>query len=352
LAVEVQMQAAYYEGNKAIRVGESVPRRPQPDEVRIHVAYCGVCGTDLHIFEGHMDQRVTIPQVIGHEMSGEIAEVGAAVEGWQVGDRVVVRPLDPCGECAACRAGYSHICYNLKFLGIDTPGAFQEFWTVPAHTLHKLPETLPLDEAALIEPLSVACHDVRRGGIRGGRGSSEGDQVVVIGGGPIGMLIALVARHTGANVLVSEINPYRVGLARELGLEAVNPLQVDLRAVVEDRTAGAGADVVFEVSGSEAGAAVMAQLVRARGRVVVVAIFAEAPRVDLFRFFWRELELYGARVYEPQDFERAIGLAARRAVPLRKLISERRPLSDLQQAFERIEAGSDAMKVVFDVRQG
>ena len=338
------MKAAYYQGNRTISLGESVPRKPGPDEVRIHVAYCGVCGTDLHIFKGGMDKRVSIPQVIGHEMSGEIAEVGGKVQGWSVGDRVVVRPLHPCGNCPACRAGHAHICYNLKFLGIDTPGAFQGSWTVPAHTLHRLPPNLSFDQAALIEPVAVACHDVRLGEVK------SGEEVAVIGGGPIGLLIALVAASIKARVLVSEVNSFRLNLARRLGLEAVNPREVDLADLVGKRTGGAGADVVFEVSGSAAGAATMTQLVRTRGRIVVVAIFGEAPKVDLFRFFWRELRLRGARVYEPEDFDKAIALSASGALPLEHLISAMRPLKDLQAVFEQIEASTDLMKVLMDTR--
>ncbi len=340
------MKAAYYYGNRTVRIGDCVPQAPGPGEVRIKVAYCGICGTDLHIFLGHMDRRVSVPQVIGHEMAGEIAEVGAKVQQWQPGDRVVVRPLAPCGSCPACRAGHSHICHNLKFLGIDTPGAFQSSWTVPAYTLHRLPESLPLDKAAMIEPIAVACHDVRLGEVR------PEDEVVVIGGGPIGTLIALVARHAGARVLVSEINPFRVNLAREFGLEAVNPQETDLVALAEERTGGAGADVIFEVSGSAAGASVMTRLARTRGRIVVVAIFTEAPKVDLFRFFWRELKLYGARVYEPEDFERAIQLAASGALPLDRLISARRPLAELQSVFEEMQSGADLMKVLIATQEG
>lgn len=339
------MKAAYYQGDKTIQVGESIPQSPGPDEVQIQVAYCGVCGTDMHIFQGHMDRRVAIPQVIGHEMSGQVLEVGEKVTGWLPGDRVVVRPLDPCGECPACRAGHAHICYKLKFLGIDTPGAFQGYWTVPAHTLHRMPHNLPFDEAALIEPLAVACHDVRRGRVQ------AGENLVVIGGGPIGMLIALVARQEGAQVLISEINPFRVNLAHELGLDAINPSATDLEALVQQRTSGAGADVVFEVSGSTAGAAAMTQLVRTRGRIVVVAIFASKPPVDLHRFFWRELELCGARVYEPEDFEKAIHLAAQGTLPLQRLISARWPLTELQTAFEQIESSTELMKVLIDTGQ-
>ena len=338
------MRAAYYHGDETIRVAGGDVRSPGPNEVRIDVAYCGICGTDLHIYLGHMDKRLDMPQVIGHEMAGEITEIGEQVTGWQLGDRVVVRPLDPCGTCPACLAGHSHICHNLKFLGIDTPGAFQGSWTVPAHTLHRLPDALPLDQAAMVEPVAVACHDVRLAAVQ------PGENVVVIGGGPIGMLVALVAQQEGARVLVSEVNPFRVQLARDLGLESVSPREVDLVAYVEERTAGAGADLVFEVSGTEAGAATMTQLVRTRGRIVVVAIFSDAPRIDLFRFFWRELQLRGVRVYEPQDFDRAIHLAATGALPLERLISARRPLGELQSVFEEIKGGAEMMKVLIDTR--
>lgn len=339
------MKAAYYAGNRKINIGDSRLIPPGSEEVRLKVAYCGICGTDLHIFKGGMDKRVSIPQVIGHEMAGEIVEVGQKVKGWSVGDRVVVRPLAPCGKCLACKSGFSHICYHLKFIGIDTPGAFQGSWTVPAYTLHKIPSHLPLDEAALIEPLAVACHDIRRGEVK------PGEEIVVIGGGPIGLLVSLVAALEGAKTLVAEINPFRLNLARELGLEAVNPQETDLAALVNERTDGAGVDVVFEVSGSAQGATIMTQLVRARGRIVIVAIFGEATKVDLFRFFWRELHLCGARVYEPEDFEKAISLAASRKLPLPKLISERRPLSQLGQALEEIEANAKLMKVLIATQE-
>lgn len=338
------MKAAYYHGKKIIKTGESVPRKPGPDEVRIDVAYCGVCGTDLHIFKGGMDKRVSMPQVIGHEMSGEIAEVGSGVKTWAPGDRVVVRPLHPCGTCPACKAGHSHVCYNLKFLGIDTPGAFQRSWTVPAHTLHRLPANLSFDLAALIEPVAVACHDIRRGDLQ------AGEEAVVIGGGPIGLLVGLAAKQAGAKILISEVNPFRLNLAKDLGLEVVNPKETDLNELVLKRTQGTGADVVFEVTGTAPGAAVMTQLVRVRGRIVVVGVFGEPPRVDLFRFFWRELHLCGARVYEAEDFEKAIDLAARGVLPLARLISARWPVTELQKAFEQIEAGTDLMKVLIDTR--
>jgi 2-desacetyl-2-hydroxyethyl bacteriochlorophyllide A dehydrogenase len=291
-----------------------------------------------------MDHRVTFPQVIGHEMSGAIAAVGDGVTGWSPGDRVTVRPLDPCGDCPACRAGNSHICQKLRFIGIDAPGAMQALWTVPAHTLHRLPDSLSLEQGALIEPLAVACHDVRLGGV------AAGEFVVVLGGGPIGVLIACVARYTGARVLVSEVNPFRLKLAAGLGLQVVDPRETDLVELVNRETGDAGADVVFEVSGSPAGAEMMTRLPRTRGRIVVVAIFSEPPGVDLFRFFWRELTLAGARVYEPQDFDKAIAIAASGKLLIDPLITHRVPLDGLESALRRMESGGGVMKILVDCR--
>lgn len=194
-----------------------------------------------------------------------------------------VRPLDSRGETAADK-GVSHIARNLKFLGIDTPGAFQSCWTVPAFTLHRLPAGADLKLAALTEPLAVACHDVRRARV------AAGETAVVIGGGPIGVMISLVARARGARVIISEVSASRRAFIRGLGLAAVDPAGRDLARTVDDATGGAGADVVFEVSGSAAGAMTMTKLAGLRSRVVVVAIFATPPPVILFDLFWKELE--------------------------------------------------------------
>jgi 2-desacetyl-2-hydroxyethyl bacteriochlorophyllide A dehydrogenase len=289
-----------------------------------------------------MDHRVTKPAVIGHEMSGVIETVGADVSDWTVGDRVTVRPLDSCGACPACKAGHSHICQKLKFIGIDRPGAMQKLWTVPAHTLHRLPDALTLKEGALIEPIAVACHDARLGEVK------AGEFVVVLGGGPIGALIALVARQKGARALVSEVNPFRIKLLRDFGVEVVNPEETDLVALVEEQTGAAGADVVFEVTSSKAGVEMMTKLPRVRGRIVVVAIFSQPPQVDLFKFFWREISMRGARVYEAQDFEEAITLAASGALPLDKLITNVCSLDDLEWGLRQLEKGGEVMKVLIE----
>jgi len=173
-----------------------------------------------------------------------------------------------------------------------------------------------------------------------------GEFVVVLGGGPIGLLVACVAKNEGARVIVSEVNPFRLKLASGIGLETVNPRETDLIALVNSETAGAGADVVFEVSGSAAGAEMMTKLPRTRGRVVIVAIFSEPPKVDLFQFFWRELKLAGVRVYEPEDFEKAIAIAASRRLPMDRLITDTVPLEGLESAFRKIDGGGDVLKVL------
>jgi 2-desacetyl-2-hydroxyethyl bacteriochlorophyllide A dehydrogenase len=275
-------------------------------------------------------------------MSGTITLTGPGVDPWKPGDRVTVMPLDPCNQCPACLAGHSHICQKLKFIGIDAPGALQGLWTVPAHTLHRLPGNISLEHAALVEPIAVACHDVRLGEVK------PGDYAVVIGAGPIGALVALVAKHRGARVLVTEINPFRIELARSLGLDVVNPKETDVPALVNEQTGSAGADVVFEVSGSAPGAELMTRLPRTRGRIVIVAIFAQPVPVNLFQFFWREVKLCGARVYEHQDFDEAIALAASKSIPVEKLITGVYPLDGVQSALEQMASGGEVMKILID----
>lgn len=334
------MKAVFYKGDKKITVGESRPVQPEEGEVQIKVSHCGICGTDLHIYHGVMDHRVTFPQILGHEMSGIVEAVGNCVENVAVGDRVTVRPLSPCGHCPACEAGHSHICHNLAFLGIETQGAFQTYWNVPAYTIHKLPESVSLKHGALIEPLAVACHDVRTGEIQ------AGEYVVVIGGGPIGALIAMVARQKGATVKIAEINPYRIKLLQQLGFEVVDSKNEDLEKIIYAETNGAGADVVFEVTSSQTGAQMMTKLLRTRGRIVIVGIFGQAPQVDLFQFFWKELKMFGARVYEPEDFDQAIALAASGELPLDQIITNVYPLENLEQGLKEMEGGGNVMKVL------
>lgn len=337
------MKALQYIGNHSFELTDTEKQPLQKGEVRLKMAYVGVCGTDVHIYHGKMDARVKPPQIIGHEVSGVIEELGEGVTDWKVGENVTVRPLNPGVEMPADN-GFRHIGQNLKFIGIDSAGGMQQYWNVPAFTLHRLPESLSLQLGAMIEPLAVACHDVRLGEV------VAGENAVVIGGGPIGLLVALVARQKGANVMISEVNKNRIDFIQSLGFQTVNPIEQDLVQTVEAFTNGAMADVVFEVSGVQAGVTAMTQLPKVRGRIVMVAIHSEPKAVDLFRFFWREIKLIGARVYEPEDFDEAIALAASGTLPLDKMITQVSPLADAKKVFETIDQNPAGMKYLLEIQ--
>ncbi|MFY0628719.1 MAG: alcohol dehydrogenase catalytic domain-containing protein, partial [Reichenbachiella sp.] len=179
--------------------------------------------TDVHIYHGVMDARVKPPMTVGHEASATVAEIGEGVTNVKVGDKVAVRPLH-FGAAHPFDKGFAHVGKNLKFIGIDSQGAFQNSWTVPAYTLHHLPEALSLKHGAFIEPLSVACHDVKIGRVK------EGENCLVIGGGPIGTLIAYVLREKKANIIISEVNETRLSMLNDLGFTTINPAKEDLNA--------------------------------------------------------------------------------------------------------------------------
>ncbi|MFI6833736.1 zinc-binding dehydrogenase [Kribbella sp. NPDC050241] len=336
------MLAVNYVGARTMAVEEREPAELRPGEVRIAVAYVGICGTDLHVFHGDMDGRVSKPATIGHEMSGTIVDLGPGIDGWSIGDAVTVMPLVWDGTCPACRAGNEHICQHLDFIGIDSPGALQQYWNVPASTLVRLPSGVSLRDAALVEPVAVAVHDVRRSEL------GAGDKAVVIGAGPIGVLIATVAVAFGAEVVIAEIDPARRATAARLGLATLDPSSVDQAAWVEEWTDGAGADVVFEVSGSAAAVQGATDLVKVRGTLVVVAIHPQPRPLDLHRVFWRELRILGARVYQRQDFELAAELIAEGTIPTEQLVTGIVPLTEVQSAFGVLEAGQ-AMKLLVEL---
>ncbi len=335
------MKASFYEGNKTFSVKEKELIAPAAGEVRIKVAYCGICGSDVHIYHGSMDSRVSIPQTVGHEMSGTIDALGEGVEGFEIGDKVVVRPLDNRLEDASDK-GYSHIAKRLKFIGIDSEGALQNYWNIMAFTVHKLTPDTDLKLASLIEPLAVACHDVRRSGLK------DGEVAVVLGGGPIGSLVAMVARTTGAKVIISEMNPTRISMLQEMGFDVVNPAEKNLLEYVTEVSNGSLADVVFEVAGVQATLNTMTEIAGLRARIVVVAIHAQPRPIDLKMMFWRELTVLGARVYEYEDYETAIALVAKKELPLEPLITNVMPLDKIQDLFEEIVNNPSGMKFLVD----
>ena len=335
------MRAAFYQGARTFTTGEMEKPAPAGDEALLRVRRVGICGTDLHIFQGHLDHRVPKGGVIGHETFGEVVEAPRA-SGFTSGDRVVVEPVVCCGACRACRMGASYLCYQLKVLGVDLPGGMREYWAVSASRLLRVPDSISDDHAALIEPLAVAVHDVNRADVK------RGDAVLVFGGGPIGTLIALVARHRGARVAVAEVNPFRLDILEAFGLERVGP-GTDVVKWTDQWTDGTGVDVAFEVTGNPLAARTVADVVRVWGTVSIVAIHAEPVPVNLYQMFARELVMHGSRLYARADWEEAIRLVASGAVPIGPLVSRRIPLESLQRGMEEALGGGPVMKVLVEV---
>ena len=335
------MRAAFYQGARTFTTGEMEKPAPGGDEALLRVRRVGICGTDLHIFQGHLDHRVPKGGVIGHETFGEVVEAPGA-SGFTSGDRVVVEPVVCCGACRACRMGASYLCYQLKVLGVDLPGGMREYWAVSASRLLRVPDSISDDHAALIEPLAVAVHDVNRADVK------LGDAVLVFGGGPIGTLIALVARHRGARVAVAEVNPFRLDIHEAFGLERVGP-GTDVVKWTDQWTDGTGVDVAFEVTGNPLAARAVADVVRVWGTVSIVAIHAEPVPVNLYQMFARELVMHGSRLYARADWEEAIRLVASGAVPVGPLVSRRIPLESLQRGMEEALGGGPVMKVLVEV---
>jgi (R,R)-butanediol dehydrogenase/meso-butanediol dehydrogenase/diacetyl reductase len=335
------MRASFYRGNRTFETGTAPMPAPADGEALLRIRRVGICGTDLHIFQGHLDHRVPLGGIIGHEIFADVVSAPAG-SGFREGDRVVVEPVQFCGQCRACRMGATYLCYQLKVLGVDVTGGMQEYWAVPAARLLKLPDSVSDHDAPLIEPLAVATHDVARAEVK------PGDRVVVFGGGPIGTLIALVSRHRGAEVKVVEINPHRVEMLKRFGLDPIGP-EGDVKAAVNAWTGGTGADVAFEVSGSPDAAVLVTEVVRVWGTVSIIAIHAEPVPFQLYSLFARELKVHGSRLYTRAAWEEAIRLVASAAVNVGPLVSRVIPLEDLQRGMEEALGGGPVMKVLVEV---
>ena len=337
------MRAISYEGKDSIAVVD----RPVPAaggrQVLLTVAYAGICGPDLSIVAGK-HPRAKAPLVMGHEFAGTVAALPPGLETeLKVGDRVTVYPLLSCGECYVCQMGLPHVCHNLKLIGIDRDGAFAEYVLAGEETVFKLPDSLTDLEGALIEPLAVCVHGASMSRLQ------VGDTVVVTGAGPIGLLMALVARAAGAaEVIITEVAPARIKAAREMGFTVLDAGDPGLVSQVLDLTRGRGGDIVFEATGHASVAPYLLELVRIRGQVLQLGIFKQPMPIDLRALNFHEVDLIGSRVYTLEDYYRAISLAAQKKVDLRLLSDNVWPLAEAAAGFRAAQAGT-ALKVIFQV---
>lgn len=338
------MRAAVYQAPLCFAVEKLPNPTPGPTEVVLRVRFCGVCGSDLHLAQGHRLQRVLPPgSVLGHEFSGEVAEAGPAVTGWRPGDRAAVVPYLPCGECEACGEGRPQVCWAPRVsVGLGAgPGAFAEYIAVDRAMLWPLPEGVGLRDAALAEPLAVAHHGVARSGLRAGQAA------VVLGLGPIGALTLQVLRALGASpIIASEVSAFRRGLGARLGADiVVDPQAEDLAERVHSTTGRLGVHAVFECTGRPEVAAQGLALLRPSGTLVVFGLGEEPFPVSSRRMVSRELTIRGAIGYSG-FLAPALRLLAEGRIDVEAIISRVAPLEELEANVRELVAGADLCKVL------
>jgi L-iditol 2-dehydrogenase len=326
------MRAAVLEQPRQVSVID-VPDPVPEDGVLIRMRAVGLCGSDVHTWRGHHPFRKP-PVVLGHEGAGEVVSSGDSA--FSVGDRVAVLPALSCRDCTRCEAGEPHLCSAKRVPGGGWPGMLSEYFVAPARVLVPLDDGIGYDEGALIEPLAVAWHCTGEGAVR------AGDSAAVLGGGPIGALVAAVSRIRGAaSVLVSDVKAYNREFLVSQGVE-----QVVVPADLLDL--GEGFDVVVVASGHPSCLAEALALCRPRGRVVLLPMFAGALTVDLNPVVLKEVRIQGSTIYTPADFRAAARLVNQRVLDVRPYITEVVPLDRTPEVLTAIDAGSDHLKIQID----
>ena len=317
----------------------------QDDEILMQTKRIGVCGSDIHVFHG-THPYTGYPVVQGHEVAGYVVEVGQAVEGIAVGDKVTFTPQVVCGECYPCRNGMYHVCEKLKVMGFQTGGAAQEYFVLPRWNVFKLPDELSLDHAAMIEPVSVGVHAVRRAG------DITGKKVLVLGAGTIGNLVAQVAKALGAAaVMITDISDYKLKKATACEIDfAINTAHEDLNAALLRDFGPNRADLILECVGAQATVTQAVECARKGTTIVVVGVFGEKPVINLGFVQDRELNLIGTAMYQKTDFEGAIELVTSGKIHLDELLTHRFAFEDYLQAYHTIErSNGEYMKVMIEV---
>ncbi len=304
----------------------------EKDHVLIEVKACGVCGSDLHVYHGK-HPFTSYPVIQGHEFAGVVDAVGSEVEGIRPGRKVTVEPFLVCGRCYPCRHGRTNICDELKVMGFQAPGCHRNFFSAPADNVIPIPEKLSFEAGAMVEPLAVGVHAVRRSGLKAGM------KVLVLGAGPIGLLTMQAAKASGASeALIVDRVDFRLEVARKLGAD--HTVNGDREAVAEGirRAFGAdGADLIFECVGLEVTVETAVQVARKGTRIMVVGVVGGRPRISIGLLQDRELELVGTLMYMRPDFEQAIAWIAEGSVRPTELITARFPFEELPRAYREAD---------------
>lgn len=317
-----------------------VPPIEQPGDVLVKIEACGICGTDLNILAVPPAHKATPNIIIGHEGVGVVEAVGPGVTGLQPGDGVVIAPRLTCGQCKYCRRGLGNQCTHYNTIGTTIDGAFAPYLRAPQSALYKISADVPRDDAAFFEPLSCVVGSVARAPIQ------AGDNVAIIGAGPMGLLFAQTYRLLGAGrVIVADVSPYRLSFAEEMSLDVVlNPTEVDLPQAVHAITE-LGADVVVDAVGNQMGTAI--KLARRGGQVVLFGLRPhDNPPVNQYTITRYDLTIHGTFV-GLNPFEQTVQLLESRRLQPSQLITHRVPLSELARGVELMRSGQ-GMKVLVE----
>ncbi|MDH2373977.1 L-threonine 3-dehydrogenase [Cobetia sp. 3AK] len=314
------------------------------NDVLIKIRRTAICGTDMHIYQWDEWSQATVPvpMVTGHEYAGEIVALGSEVRGYEIGDRVSGEGHITCGHCRNCRAGRRHLCRNTEGVGVNRPGAFAEYLALPAYNLFKLPDEISDDLAAIFDPFGNAVHTALAFDV-------VGEDVLITGAGPIGIMAAAVIRHIGArHVVITDVNDYRLALAERMGAtRTVNVSRESLKEVMAELDMHEGFDVVLEMSGVPSAVSQMLDVINHGGKIAMLGIPPGEMAIDWTKVIFKGLTIKG--IYGREMFETWYKMASliQSGLDLSPIITHRLRVDDFQQGFEIMGSGQSG-KVVLD----
>lgn len=317
---------------------------PGVNDLLIRIKKTALCGTDVHIYnwDEWAQQTVPVPLITGHEFMGVVEEVGSEVQGFAIGDRVSGEGHISCGHCRNCRAGTRHLCRNTISVGVTRNGAFADYLCLPAINAFKLPKGIPDEIAAFLDPFGNATHTALSFNL-------VGEDVLITGAGPVGLMAAAIARHVGArHVVISDVNDFRLSLAEKLGVtRAVNPAKTSLNAVMKELEMTEGFDVGLEMSGNPKAFGSMLDVVNHGAHIAMLGFLPENTQINWNHVIMKGLVLKG--IYGREMFETWYKMSSmlQSGLDISPLITHRFPVSEYQQAFEVMRAGKSA-KVILD----
>lgn len=306
------------------------PELTKSNEVKVRMKAMGICGSDMHILHGQ-NPFATYPRVIGHEVAGEVVELGDSVSGLEIGDKVVIEPMTSCGVCYACKQGRPNVCETVKVYGVHRDGGGCEVTVIPENLIHRVDPSLEWSEIALIEPFSIGAQAAYRGQIQGG------DMVYIIGAGPIGLCCLKVALSAGAQVAISDFNQERLEFASSWGAHlTINPQTQDAGLEISKWTDQMGANVVIDAVGTPKTVEQAIDVTSVAARVVLLGFHAEVSQIAQVNITKKELTICGSRL-QTHRFPKVVELFNSKDFDVKDLISHEFDLSDAKKAFNLME---------------